>query len=326
MWTNTSRNKHDSNQFSCWQKHVVSLLGANVLWVDSDFLQAHPLFMCANRVIKCPITRVALANGRFVWVKFSVVWDQLKLRSFIFESIPHSHAGTMKFPSCLHLKPWFRTSLHSVVIRWSQRPTSGTGDFPFILPMLKNNKVFQVLSNFPFFPAGFVEWMTKGEIPINILREDLSVGNCKIERPLIKRKKKRAFFSSLTFGWNLISPRTFFQTSAKTFSGRFSVTKLVSSQWLKRSSLISFQSRESPYTPSCLSECSGTSWMLSSLRSLNSKQWPADRGGSQDSSTAEPMLASAVVPTSQLLLQTQRRQETQNHAQGLTERAPGKAL
>ena len=67
--------------------------------------------------------------------------------------------------------------------------------------MLKNNKVFQVLSDFPFFPAGFVEWMTKGEIPINILREDLSVGNCKSERPLIKRKKKkRAFFSSLTFG------------------------------------------------------------------------------------------------------------------------------
>lgn len=72
---------------------MVSLLGAKVLRVGSDFSPAHPSFMCANRVIKCPIIRFALANGGFVWVKFSIVWDQLKLRSFIFESILQQSRG-----------------------------------------------------------------------------------------------------------------------------------------------------------------------------------------------------------------------------------------
>ena len=67
-----------------------------------------------------------------------------------------------------------------------------------------------------------------------------------------------------------------------------SVTKLVSSWWLRHSFLIFLQPRESPYIPSCLNECSGTSWMLNSLRSLNSKQWLLVRGGNQDSSTLSP--------------------------------------
>lgn len=36
--------------------------------------------------------------------------------------------------------------------------------------------------------------------------------------------------------------------------------------------------------------------MLNSLRSLNSKQWLADRGGNQDSGTTEPVLSTAVFP------------------------------
>lgn len=86
MWPNMSRNKHNSYQFSCWQKHVILLLGAKVLRVGSDFLQAHPSFMCANRIIKGRITKFALANGGFVWIKFSIVWGQLKLRSFMLKS------------------------------------------------------------------------------------------------------------------------------------------------------------------------------------------------------------------------------------------------
>lgn len=41
----------------------------------------------------------------------SPVWDQLKLRSLVFESIPHNNTGREKYPSFLEVKPRFKALL-----------------------------------------------------------------------------------------------------------------------------------------------------------------------------------------------------------------------
>ena len=49
---------------------------------------------------------------------------------------------------------------------------------------MKHFKCFQIVL---FFPASSVEWITEGEIPVNILHEDLTICNQKVERPFIKQ-------------------------------------------------------------------------------------------------------------------------------------------